>query len=193
MRKLICLGIAISIMSSEAHADCAADLQAVVEKLLKAGPYHTDMSMVAGGRTTDISSDVILPDRFHMTMPQGEVVKIKDGLWMKVSGKWQAMPASVAHAIQSPIDQGIAQGMKNVKNLNCLGPQDYDGQSFTTYEFDSSGEAAGIKSKAHVIMYVDAASGLPAWMIVNGEAMGRKSTMTQHVTFDPGITITQPK
>lgn len=193
MRKIAPISLAFGMLSTMAHADCGADLQAVMDGHLKAGPYHADITIVSAGKTLKLSSDVILPDQFHMNMPQAEVIKTAKGTWMKIGGKWQAMPAAVGNAIQGPIDQAIVKGMKSVKNLACLGSQTYENQSLVGYEFDSSGEFGGIKSTAHVVLYADPATNLPAYITVNGEAMGKKSMTTEHITFDPSITIAPPK
>ena len=192
MRKIALITLAFGVLSTTAYADCKADLQAVMDGHLKAGPYHADISIESAGHKMTASSDVILPDQFHMLMPQAEVIKTAKGVWMKIGGKWQAMPAAVGKTIQGPIDQGLAQGLKSVKNLTCLGSQTYANQSLVGYEFDSSGEFGGIKSTAHVVLYADPATNLPAYITVNGEAMGKKSTTTEHITFDPSITIAPP-
>ena len=192
MRKIVLITLSFGMLSSAANADCKADLQAVIANHLKAGPYHADITIDSAGKTMKLSSDVILPDQFHMHMPQAEVIKTAKGVWMKIGGKWQAMPASVGKAMQGPIDQGLAQGLNNVKNLNCLGAQTYENQSLTGYEFDSSGEFGGIKSAAHVVLYTDPATGLPAYIAVSGAATGKKSTTMEHITFDPSITVTPP-
>ena len=192
MRGIMLITLAFGLLSTAANADCKADLQAVMQDHLKAGPYHADITIDSAGKTMKVSSDVILPDQFHMQMPQGEAIKTAKGVWMKIGGKWQAMPASVGKAIQGPIDQGIVDGLKNVKNLTCLGSQTYENQSLIGYEFDSTGESGGTKSTAHVVLYADPATGLPAYIVISGEAKGKKSTTTQHITFDPGITISPP-
>ncbi|HLA01767.1 MAG TPA: hypothetical protein VJ019_03315 [Aestuariivirga sp.] len=193
MRKIIMIALAFGMMSTTALADCKADLQNVIDGHLKSGPYHADITVTADGNTMKFSGDIILPDQFHMTMPQAEMIKTTAGMWMKMAGKWQALPASVAKTMQSPIDQGIAEGLKNVENLACLGAQTYENQNLIGFEFDSHGEVGGSKGTAHTVMYVDPATNLPAWVIINGEAMGKKSTTTQHLTFDSSITITAPK
>lgn len=185
--------LVLGLISASAHADCKADLQNVIDGHLQSGPYHADITVTADGNTMKFSGDIILPDKFHMTMPQAEMIKTAEGMWMKMAGKWQALPASVAKTMQSPIDQSIAEGLKNVENLVCLGAQTYENQNLIGFEFDSHGEVGGSKGTAHTVMYVDPATNLPAWIVIDGEAMGRKSTTTQHITFDSGITISPPE
>ena len=116
---------------------------------------------------------------------------LKSGTWMKMGGKWTAMP-QMSGMVQGMVSQGMAQGMKNVKNLQCLGSQTYQGAQYNTFSFDSSGETMGIKSSSHIMMYTDG-NNRPAWMEIDGKAMGKASKTIQHITFDPSITINPPK
>ncbi len=89
------------------------------------------------------------------------------------------------------INSGISKGIDSVKDVECLGSKDYEGGSYDAYLFHTAGEMMGIASTATVTLY--ASNGLPAWLVVDGEAMGKKSVTVQKVTFDPSITITPPK
>jgi hypothetical protein len=121
-------------------------------------------------------------------MPRGEMIKTPKGMWMKMNGKWMAMPAQAAKAMQSPIDEGLASGLKNVTNLACLGPQDFDGKTLTGFEFDTSRTIAGKPSSAHVKLLADPANSLPAVVMVKS----KNSAVTQRITHDPAIKIVPP-
>lgn len=181
--------IAITLLAatSQAQADCMADLKSVMDAQMTAGPYHVSMTMNIGAKTMKNEADVIMPSSFHMKSDKMEAIMLKSGTWIKMGGKWMSMP-QMSEKIQSMISQGVEQGMKNVKNLQCLGSQTYQDGQYTAYSFDSSGEAMGIKSASHIMMYVDN-SNRPAWMEVEGKSV----KTTQHITFDPSITINPPK
>ena len=159
---------------------------------LKAGPYHTRMEMVSGGKTRNIETDVILPSSFHMKMPEMETIMLKQGTWMKMGGKWQAMPAAMSAMTGNMMQDAMAQGMKNASNFKCGTSAEFDGQSYPLYEFDSAAEAMGIKATSHIKLF-KGANNLPVGMIVEGEAMGVKSVTTQHIKYDPAITINPPQ
>jgi hypothetical protein len=191
MLKIKIIIIALLAATSQAKADCMADLKAIMDAHMTAGPYHVSMVMNTGATTMKNEADVIMPSSFHMKFDKMEAIMLKSGTWMKMGGKWKSMP-QMSGMVQGMISQGMAQGMKNIKNLQCLGSQTYQGAQYNTFSFDSSGEAMGIKSTSHIMMYTDD-SNRPAWMEIDGKAMGKASKTIQHITFDSSITINPPK
>jgi len=178
--------------SVQAHADCAADIQAVMQAHMKAGPYHATMDMTAGGVARKMDSDVILPSSFHIKSAEMETIMLKQGTWMKMGGKWLAMPAAMSGMVSQQVMTGMESGLKNMANVQCEGPQPIEGLTLNKYEMDSAGEAMGVKATSHITMFTNA-SGLPQIMLIDGESMGHKSHIVQHITYDPSITIAPPK
>jgi hypothetical protein len=180
------------LLASSAHADCLAEIQAIMQNHLKAGPYHTTMESDMAGmkRTTEI--DVILPSSFHMKAANMETIMLKEGTWMNMNGKWMVMPGNMSGMMEQNIKNGMESGFKNMANVQCEGPQTFEGKTLNKYEMDSTGEAMGIKATSHITMYTSD-NGLPQVMLVDGEAMGHKSHTVQHISYDPSITITPPK
>ena len=159
---------------------------------MKAGPYHTSMDMVAGGKTRKVETDVILPSSFHIKMPEMESIMLPQGTWMKMGGKWQAMPAAMSAMTGNMLQDAMAQGLKNASNFKCGSSADFDGQSYPLYEFDASATAMGVKATSHIKLF-KGPNNLPAGIIVEGEAMGMHSLTTQHIKYDPAITIKPPQ
>jgi hypothetical protein len=191
--KFIPLAAAASLVFAvQAKADCKSDIEAIMQAHLKAGPYHTSMDMVANGKTRKVETDVILPSSFHVKMPEMETIMLKQGTWMKMGSTWKAMPAAMSAMTGNMMQDAMAQGLKNASNFKCGSTADFDGQSYPVYEFDTSGEAMGIKATSHIQMF-KGPNNLPVGMIVAGEAMGVKSVTTQHIKYDPAITINPPQ
>jgi len=159
---------------------------------LKAGPYHTSMEMVSGGKTRKIESDVILPSSFHMKMPQMETIMLKQGTWMKRGTKWMAMPAAMSAMTGNMMQDAMSKGLTGASNFQCDSQDNFDGQSYPVYQFDTSSAVMGTKVKSHVTLF-KGANGLPVGIIVDGTAMGVHSVTTQHITYDPSITISPPQ
>jgi hypothetical protein len=191
--KHILLATAVTLISvTAAHADCKSEIQSIMEAHMKAGPYHTKMEMVAGGKTRNIETDVILPSSFHVKMPEMESIMLKQGTWMKMGATWQAMPAALSAMTGNMAQDAMAQGMKNSANFKCGTSAEFDGQSYPLYEFDSSAAVMGVKATSHIKLF-KGANDLPVGMIVEGEAMGVKSVTTQHIKYDPSIKINPPQ
>ncbi len=192
LKILIICSTTLCIYATSAQADCTAEIKAMMDAHLVAGPYHSliDMDMGSIKRKTEV--DVILPSSFHMKSDQMESIILPDGAWVKTAGKWTAMPAAVSQQITANIKNNMDTSKMNFANVQCLGPQQVEGQTYTSYSFDSSAEVMGKKATSHITTYKNS-SGLPVIMMVDSEIMGHKSKMVQHVTYDPNITISPPK
>ncbi len=175
-----------------AHADCTAEIKAMMDAHLKAGPYHTSIDMQLGTITRKTETEVILPNSFHMKSDQMESIILKDGAWMKTGGKWTAMPAGMSQMVSKNMGSFMDTSKMNLQNVQCLGAQQVEGQNYTGYTFDSSAEIQGVKATSHITIYKNG-NGLPAVMLIDGEAMGRKSKTVQHITYDPNLKIEPPK
>ena len=159
---------------------------------VKAGPYHVTMDMEMGAMKQKTEGDVILPSSFHMKSDRMESIMLANGAWMKMGGKWTAMPAAMTSQVSGSIKSNMDTSKMNLANVQCLGPQQIEGQSLTGYSFDSSAEVMGTKATSHITAYKNS-NGLPAIMMIDGEAMGHKSKVVQHITYDPNIKISPPQ
>lgn len=190
MRTSLALAGLLIATATPALADCKAELDAVFKAQL-ATPYRTEMSVQSNGQPMKVTAEVIYPDSFHIKSDAMETVMVKKKAWMKMGGKWQAMPAETAAMMAQMIETGVSKGVAGVRDVECLGNQPFEGTAYEAYRFKTSGEMMGVASTAAVTLY--ATDGLPAWLVIDGEAMGQKSVTVQKVTFDPSITITPPK
>lgn len=175
-----------------AHADCTAEIKSMMDAHIKAGPYHVTIDMEMGAMKQKTEGDVILPSSFHMKSDRMESIMLANGAWMKMGGKWTSMPAALSAQVGASIKNNMDTSKMNLANVQCLGAQQIEGQTLTGYSFESSGEAMGVKSSSHITAYKNA-NGLPAIMMIDGEAMGHKSKIVQHITYDPNIKISAPQ
>ncbi len=182
----------LCLCATMAHADCAAEIKAMMDAHLKAGAYHTQIDMDMGALKRKTEVDVILPSSFHMKSDQTESIVLANGAWMKAGDEWKAMPAAMSGLISSSIKNNMDTSKMNLSNVQCLGAQQMEGQTYTAYTFDSSAEVMGTKATSHITTYKNS-NGLPAIMMIEGEAMGHKSKTTQHITYDPNIKISPPQ
>jgi hypothetical protein len=181
----------LAFVGGPAFADCQDELQAVVDKHPRLGPYRVEMTMTGGDNPTAITAEVIMPDRFRMTMPQGQAVIIGDKSWMNMGGQWMEIPG-LGGTITSMVKQAELVSAEAATNLACSDAE-RDGRSFRLIEFDASGKPMGIEATSHVKLYLDPSTGLPAIQQIDGEAGGMKSSILQTITFDPSIVIEPPQ
>ena len=181
---------ALCVSSTAACADCKSDVEAIMQAMMHAGPYHVSMTTIAdGGKTTNYEADVILPTSEHMNMGQMEIVILPQGTWMKTGGTWHAAPGPMgANMLNS-----MTHSFKDLRsNIVCGSTEDFDGHSYPVYKYASAGEVMGVKTSSQITLY-KGANGLPAGLIVDGTAMGVHSVTTQHIKYDPSITIKAPQ
>ena len=183
---------ALCFSVTAARADCTTEIKAMMDAHIKAGPYHVTMETTMGAIGTKMQGEVILPSSFHMKSDKMEMVLLANGAWMKIGGKWMAMPAAMSTQVGASIKSNMDTSKMNLANVQCLGTQQVEGQSYTGYSFDSSAEVMGTKATSHITAYKNS-NGLPAIMMIDGEAMGHKSKVVQHITHDPNIKISAPQ
>lgn len=79
-------------------ADEKTAVLSAVHAMQQAGPYHITGTIVGAGTTSQVTGDVVPPDRFHYTIatPDGTIEYLGIGAqgYMKAQGAWQAAPLS---------------------------------------------------------------------------------------------------
>lgn len=182
----------IGLFSSFAQADCKSDIQGILKSMESSGPYRMEMAITSAGTESKMTAEVIMPDSMHMKGQGMEVVMTPNGVWMSQGGAMNKMPNEMKEQMQAMIRQGLNAGMQAVDATECLGATSFEGGSYNLYKYKADADFMGVKSKSNVEMYANA-DGKPEWLVVDGEAMGIKSLTKQHIVFDSGITIVDPK
>jgi hypothetical protein len=185
--------VALLSLTNLAQADCKSDIQGILKSLETSGPYHLEMTMVSAGTTTKMSGDIIMPHSVRMTGEGLNMVMTPNGVWMdQGSGKLMKMPDEMREQMQGMMKQGMNLGVQAVDKVECPGRADFEGSSYTLYKYEAKADFMGVNTESSVNMHVDG-NNKPAWLVVDGEAMGVKSVTTQKITFDDAITIADPQ
>src|SRR5260221_570922 len=72
MRRLFIAALLFVLSATSAFADCKSDLAAVDAAFKAAGPYHMEMMLKQGSKTTRMSGDVVPPSSFPTLSVAGE-------------------------------------------------------------------------------------------------------------------------
>jgi hypothetical protein len=190
--RIVFAAATLSLISGSALADCKSDIQGYLKSMETSGPYRVEMSSVANGSTTNITVELALPHSMHMKGEGVEMLMTQNGVWMANGGSLQKMPDTMKDQMQGMIRQGMNMGVQAVDKVECLGSAEFQGGTFDLYKYEAKANFMGVDSFSKVDMYIDG-SGKPAWLVVDGEAMGTKSVTTQKITFDDAITISDPQ
>ena len=182
-----------------ASADCQADFKALMDAHLKAGPYHSSTVNTVGDKVSKIESDVVLPDRFHLKSGPDETYQesifTETGAWNYVSkGTWSPISAPMAAKALAVFKTGLSGGFQNITGLVCLGEQPIEGKSLITYGFDNpiASMTSGKSVNYHIKLF-EGANHLPAIITADTLVGTLHVTATQHITYDPSITVSPPK
>ena len=161
---------------------------------LKAPAYRTTITITSTNSVSEMSADVILPDRFHITSKRNDKTSemiIADGkTYTKTNGAWAEstqdmsnLTASFASAVGK--DTTISDG-KFVK------PDVVDGIPALVYSFNSLYKTTDMEVNTATMMWVDPLNGLPIKMVEDRVYSGTKSHIEQSIIYDPSITIVAP-
>jgi outer membrane lipoprotein-sorting protein len=175
-----------------ASGDAKQALLAVMKNMLTAGPYRAKSTTTGGAKPVETTAEVILPDRFHVSINNQEFIIIGKTTYMQQGGKWGVFPMDVGSIVTGLIGTLTADQENDISNVKVVGPDTLNGIPTTVYLYDSSATISGITAKSTVKMWVDNAKNLPIQQQVDGEANGVKSTTMQTITYDPSIKIEDP-
>ena len=97
------------LAQAPASADTTSDMMAMGHAFAAVHSFHAD---ITNGNGTMMSMDMILPDKFHMTMNgKMQVIEIGNDMWMNVNGQWQHMPMA-GSMMQRPLAMARDAGMQ---------------------------------------------------------------------------------
>jgi hypothetical protein len=190
------IALAVAVLAAaaggSARADARDEVIAAHRATSAAGKFRIRSEVETGSKKMSQSVEVQLPDRFHVKSEQMEAIIVPGGSYMRPGGQWMRSPVDMSQMIQQYTEEGRKQGQDSITNVQDLGAESVDGKAAHVYSYDASGQAMGVKSTAHVKIWVDGADQRILQMVVDGEAMGHKSKTTQHYEYDPTIAIVAP-
>ncbi len=175
--------------------DAKEAVVAATKKQLTSGPYRSTTTIVTSDGTTELTGEVIPPDRMRVKSEAMEMIYVGQDSWAKSSGEWEKskMPGSgvLAQFTEAFMDE-MAGTMSDVK---FVGPGEANGTPAWVYSYTSDlSKATTMKmdSKSAVKVWIGVADGLIHKQEIDGEAMGIKSKTTQVVEYDASIKIEAP-
>jgi hypothetical protein len=162
---------------------------------LKAPAYHTSITITSANSLSEMTADVILPDRFHITSKRNNKTSemiIADGkTYTKTNGAWTESTqdmSSLTDSFASVIGKDTT-----FSDVKFVKPDVVDGIPALVYSFNSLYKSGDLELTSAIMMWVDPVNGLPIKMVEDSVYSGTKSHVEQSIVYDPGITIEAPK
>ncbi len=172
-------------------------LEAVTNALraqMSGGPYRALTSVTTDGTTTDMSAEVIPPDKMHIVIGGGnmELILLDGTLWSKTGDTpWTQMGSP--EMMQGIFDsiQGQVEGV-TLANVQVVGAEPVLGEPTQVYSYTSTmGEGEGVVT-TDVKLWISKERGLPVRLEATGTAMGITSYTLQSIEYDNSIAIEAP-
>jgi hypothetical protein len=183
--------VAFSILAATAaHADCVADIRAILSASNNHGPYHVDMSVTTGDAVTETKSDFIFPSSAHITSGHSEIVMTQSGIWMNEGAGLQRQTEDVAEQVRAMVFQAQEKVLESIDDATCLGQRRFESGEFQAFKYTLKPEGTDIVH--HVDLFSDS-KGRPVWSITKGPVQGQESLTRRHITYDDTIRIADPE
>lgn len=179
---------ALLAASASASADDRADLAAAFAKAFASGSFRAEIATTTAGRAFSATTDVQLPDRFHMKTPDAEFIIVPQGTWMKVGGQWMKSPVDASRMVQGYDRSSIDAGIAALDDVSRVGTEDVNGCPSTIYRYRTRAEFLGVGRQSEAEVAVCSRNGLPVRVVSRGD-----EPVTIHYDFEADIDIRPPR
>lgn len=139
MLRSAVLGVALAAIAVAAplfaQANPTSDLFQAWRTFGTVKSYHAEMKT---SNNRNVSMDIIVPDKMHVTMPEGmQMIRIKSDAWIYREGSWMKLPVSMPQ-MGAMTDSARSMGMKtkadpNEYTITYLGPALVNGTAAQHY------------------------------------------------------------
>ncbi len=199
MRRVL-IAVATSIVMSPvaAHADCKGEVLAAFEKQRTSKAFRVSMDQPTAEGDVKMTIDYIPPAKMLQTvvspaMP-GPQQTMLDGerAYSGSDGAWEELLPQFTQSIVAEVKTAVGEPARNPGEFECLGKVSYDGKDLVGYRTKPQSEDTGAGEGVTRTVYIDPASGLPAYNII-ASAKASETPVARVVYSYPGdIVIEAP-
>jgi outer membrane lipoprotein-sorting protein len=165
---------------------------AAIRAVATAGPYRIQSTTTSGNQTIQMTGEVVLPDRFHLTTNGQELLIIGDKTYMKENDRWVDFPIDIASLVSGMMSPLPAQAEEGITGVQELGAPTVNGAAARVYQYHQVIHSGKTTAAGTVNLWVGQQSGLPLQQEITAVIGGVRTTTMQVITFDPTIQITGP-
>jgi hypothetical protein len=191
-------GLVALLLATPAHADCAGDILAALERLKATTPVRQEMTTKGAGGTVISLTENDLPRALRVRTEGGErgiveTIVIGDNVWLGNGKDWQQSDADRGKQFATTVRDQIAKAVPTIENAICGATETVDGKVLKVYTYEQSFTFMTAAGKSSAKLSVDPASGLPVRQDVTSRAAGATSHSITRITYDKTIRIEPPK
>lgn len=165
-------------------ADPRADIISAAQKLQKLPAWS---AKITSETTPEANAEMeyLAPDRYRIKKAAGEVIVIGNDSYSYEEGEWKKLDDNVGEVIRSSTKAGIAEGVKNLQNVQIVGKEKVNGKEATVYMH----KFGDITTK----IWIASDSGLQLKNEVEANVGGKMEKQTTIYDYDKKFTIEAPK
>ena len=192
---LVLLAAGLSGTPLLADEKCSGEVAAAFLRQQEKPKLRTVMTNVIETGTVERTLDLVRPDRLYTrvvaTSDPGavETVVVQTWAWTNNGSGWEEMKPNVAGMMSRDVT-AMAAPQKVTANFTCLGKVSFEGKEYLGFKADPGKGDDGVELAATV--YVDGATGLPAYNVVAPTAGGEAVRFKAHYSYADDITVEAP-
>ncbi|MEQ1716127.1 MAG: hypothetical protein ABL907_09110 [Hyphomicrobium sp.] len=201
MRRLVVSSLLVALSASFVQAaDCTGDVVAAFDKQRTSKAFRVAMTQPTAEGEVEMTVDYLPPDKMLQTvkspaMPgDQQTMLVGSRAFAGSSGSFEELLPQFTQSIVAEVQTALGGTGKAIGTFECLGKMAYEGRDLLAFRA-SDKEASPGTAPEHVMartVYVDPASGLPAFNVVASEAGKDKPAVKVIYTYPEDIVIEAP-
>lgn len=184
---------------SVSFAACQDDVVAAFNKQRKSAAFRVEMAQPTAEGPVTVRVDYVPPNKMLQTvtggnMP-GEQQTLLDGdrAFAGTSGAFEELLPQYTQSIVAEVKTALGQAPENLGDFECLGKVAFEGKDLLAYRTKPAADAKTGEASLTRTVYVDPASGLPAFNVINPAKAGEPPVMKAVYSYPSGIVIEAPQ
>jgi hypothetical protein len=178
---------------TQTGGDARETITTAMRKVRQAGPFHIhSLTTTEDGKNIVLDGDVILPDRFHITSVEAEILIVANQTYSKQNGRWVDLKMDSGSLVSELIGSLSDQAIAGINRAMLAHPETMDGIPTHEYKYQSNLNLSGEKYVSDNQIWISDSSGLPVHLETSGIIAGVQATTVQEITYNPSIQIEAP-
>lgn len=199
MIRLTLAVCALALAGHAAHAaDCSAEVLEAFKKQRTSKAFRVALTQPTLEGPVDMTVDYAPPDRMLQTvvgkhMPgEQQTMLVGDRAYAGSSGVFEELLPHLAQSVVSEFHDAIAVPPPNMGVFECLGKSTFEGRDVVGYRSVDPDAAKNTPDSLARTIYVDGATGLPAFNLVGPRGGGGELAMKAVYSYPETIEIVAP-
>ena len=200
MRRVFAATLGLLVASPTAsYAACQDEVIAAFTKQRKSPAFRVEMAQPTAEGPVNVRVDYVPPAKMLQTVTGGnmpgeqQTMLVGDRAFAGTSGAYEELLPQYTQSIVAEVKTALGQTAENLGEFECLGKVSFDGKDLVGYKTKAAADAKAGEASLSRIVYVDPASGLPAYNVVMPTKAGEAPVMKAVYSYPADIVIEAPE